>query len=58
MRVAFRCLVYWGFPGCLRDGFPCLAHGEDALRLNATVPYGVCLRDLDGHNVEAVYHGD
>jgi hypothetical protein len=35
---------YWGFPGCLRVCFPCLVHGEEALRLNATVPSRTCIK--------------
>ena len=38
MGEAFRCSVYWGFQGPERVLPPCLVHGEDALRLNATVP--------------------
>jgi hypothetical protein len=35
---AFRCPVCYGSPRCLSASVPTLRHGEDALRLNATVP--------------------
>jgi hypothetical protein len=43
-RVSFRCPVYHGFPTCLRAWLPVLVGGEDALRLNATVPLAQRLR--------------
>lgn len=51
MREAFRCPVYWGFPGYLRVCFLCLVHSEDDLRINATVPLG----QLDELTVEQEY---
>jgi hypothetical protein len=41
MREAFRCSVIRVFLGGWALVPPCLVHGEDALRINATVPFSL-----------------